>query len=379
MRSDPERRLQELEEEVKRLQRETTRQIAKLQILNEIGRAINAVLDLDRLFELICELTTDRLDCELGSIMLVEDGELVMKAARGIPPDVARKIRMSLGDGIAGLVASTGRPLLVPDIAKDPRLNRDVGAERRRRYAGRSFASVPIMLEERVLGVLNVTNKRAAQELSNEDLEFLETVAAQSAVAIENARLLRQTQLLATTDGVTELYNHRYFQERLAAEVERYRRYKIKHLSVVLFDIDHFKQFNDRFGHRTGDMVLCEVARRIRAQARKMDVCARYGGEEFAVILPESSKHGALSYAWRVREAVETEPFAIGGGLERITVSGGVASCPKDAATAQELIDAADKALYEAKRAGRNLVRSAGLMPKIVRAARPRADASEEE
>jgi diguanylate cyclase (GGDEF)-like protein len=374
---DPEERLRELEEEVKRLQHETARQITKLQVLNEIGRAINSVLDLDRLFKLICDLATKRLNCELGSIMLVEGNELVMKAARGIPPDVARKIRIPLGEGIAGVVAQSGRALLVPDVAKDPRLNRDVGAERRPRYAGRSFASVPILLEDHVLGVLNVTNKRGVGEMTEDDLEFLETIAAQSAVAIENARLLRQTQLLATTDGLTELYNHRYFQERLAAELERFHRYRIRHLSVVLFDIDHFKQLNDRLGHRAGDAVLAEVARRIRAQARKVDVCARYGGEEFAVILPESGNQGALSYAWRVAEAIERHPFAVGGREERITVSGGIASCPRDGATPAALVEAADKALYAAKGGGRNVICVAGTPPQSVPVSGP--DAGEEE
>jgi diguanylate cyclase (GGDEF)-like protein len=359
VKQDPEQRLEELEEEVKRLRRETQRQFAKLQVLSEIGRAINSVLDLERLFELICDLTTRKLDCDLGSIMLVEDGELAMKAARGIAPDLARKIRMKLGEGIAGVVAQSGRAILVPDIANDPRVNRDVGAERRGRYAGRSFASVPIMVDENVLGVLNVTNKRGAGELGDDDLEFLETIAAQSAIAIENARLLRQTQVLATTDGLTELYNHRYFQERLASEIERYRRYRIKAVSLVLFDIDHFKQFNDRFGHRAGDAVLAEVARRIHAQARKVDICARYGGEEFVAILPESGKQGALAYARRVSEGIQGAPFSWPGHEERITVSAGVASCPRDADSPAELVEAADRALYEAKRAGRNTIRGA--------------------
>jgi diguanylate cyclase (GGDEF)-like protein len=296
--------------------------------------------------------------------MLLEEGHLAMKAARGIPGEVARKIRMKVGEGIAGAVAASGKPVLVRDVAKEPRVNKDVGTERRKRYAGSSFASVPIMLEDQVIGVINVTNKRSAAEFGDEDLEFLETIAAQSAVAIENARLLRETQVLAHTDGLTGLYNHRYLQERLGDEIERFRRYRRKGVSFVMFDIDHFKRFNDTYGHRAGDEVLRGVARRLRTRARKVDICGRYGGEEFSVILPEVGKRGALAYAQRVLASLEDEPIAVRDPADRIAMSAGVATFPDDAATPAELIEAADRALYAAKSSGRNRVCCAGKDPR---------------
>ncbi len=357
------KRVRRLEDEVFRLERDAGKQIAKLKTLNEIGRSIAAVLDLDRILELICELVTKNLACDLSSVMLADNGDLVMRAARGIPDEVARKIRIKVGQGFAGKVAQSGRAILVTEQGPRPLDSGRVpfSDERQKRYTGGSFAIAPILLEQQVIGVINVTNKRDEMGLQGDDLEFLETVAAYAAVAIENARLHAKAQLLAATDGLTDLYNHRYFQERLSEEMERWRRYWVKGVSLVMLDLDRFKRFNDRYGHRAGDAVLREAAGRLRRAARKVDVCCRYGGEEFAVILPEIDKPGALAFAERVRAAMGIEAFAFREGVSgHITVSIGVASCPEDAMEPTALIEAADKALFASKRAGRNCVTPAG-------------------
>ena len=358
-------RVRKLEDEVFRLERDAGRQIAKLKTLNEIGRSITAVLDVSRILELICDLVTKNLNCDLSSVMLLETPtELVMKAARGIPDEVAKKIRVKLGQGYAGKVAQSARPLIVNEgdrKAADSGERVPMNDERRARYHGGSFAVVPILLEGQVIGVINVTNKRAGGALEPDDLGFLETVASYAAVAIENARLHAKAQLLAATDGLTELYNHRYFQERLAEEVERWRRYWVKGVALVMLDLDRFKRFNDTYGHRAGDAVLREAAARIKRQARKVDVCCRYGGEEFAVILPEIDKAGAVTFAERVRDSICRDLFNVREGVTtRITVSVGLAACPEDAMDPADLIEAADKALYHSKHTGRNRVTLAG-------------------
>jgi diguanylate cyclase (GGDEF)-like protein len=357
-------KVRKLEDEVRRLERDAGKQIAKLKTLNEIGRSIAAVLDVPRILELICDLVTKNLNCDLSSVMLVEPtGDLVMKAARGIPEEVARKIRIRLGQGYAGKVAQSGQSLFVSEGDKRP--TSDSGerpaADQRARYHGGSFAVVPIILERLVIGVINVTNKRAGAGLEPDDLGFLETIASYAAVAIENARLHAKAQLLAATDGLTELYNHRYFQERLAEEVERWRRYWVKGVALVMLDLDRFKRFNDMYGHRAGDAVLREAALRVKRQARKVDVCCRYGGEEFAVILPEIDKAGAVTFAERVRETMSREPFLVRDGIHtKITVSVGIAACPEDANDPADLIEAADRALYVSKKTGRDRVTVAG-------------------
>lgn len=344
--------IQELREQIHSLREQSARREEKLRALNEIGRAINSVLDLDRLFEIIVEQATKLLQCELGSIMLVEDGCLVIKAARGIPKRIMENVRVPVGEEICGHVAKTGKSLLIDDLESDPRFQ----ARHRGRYRNSSLLSVPIKLEDTVLGVINVTNKDQGAVFSAEDQEFLETIASQSAVAMENARLHERAQQLANTDGLTGLYNHRHFQERLQDELERGRRYRIRPISLAMVDIDHFKKFNDLYGHRAGDRALVYVSDLMRRQSRRSDIVCRYGGEEFAVILPEVSRVRAAAYAERVRLAIAQRPYEEAGIVEPVTVSIGVASYPDDGTTPSELIEAADKALYRSKSDGRNRV-----------------------
>jgi len=171
--------------------------------------------------------------------------------------------------------------------------------------------------------------------------------------------------LFVNEDGLTGVYNHRYFQEQLRHELSRARRYK-RDLSLLLLDLDRFKQFNDRLGHRSGDSLLKEVSRFFENSKREPDTVARYGGDEFTLILPETSREEALAFARRLRADFEAVHF--GGQTEdelKITISIGVASYPGDAESAEELIEIADQALYRAKRAGRNCIRGSKTSRKV--------------
>lgn len=163
---------------------------------------------------------------------------------------------------------------------------------------------------------------------------------------------------LAITDGLTGRYNHRYFQERFALEVERSRRHNLP-LSLMMADVDHFKQYNDRYGHPAGDTVLRAVADQLAMSRRANDIIARYGGEEFALLLPDTPKDAAMLLADQLRQQVAEMPVETSGSrpLEQITISIGVASYPDDASDAESLLNAADRALYHAKHDGRNCVR----------------------
>ncbi len=186
---------------------------------------------------------------------------------------------------------------------------------------------------------------------------------------IRRAFDLEQTRRMANTDGLTGLYNHRHLQERLQQEIVRTERYR-RPLSVIMADLDHFKGFNDAFGHPRGDELLIEVARTLRKLSRASDILARYGGEEFTLVLPETSAEDARVLAERVRQCIadldrddpaggETSDRALRGARSRVTLSLGVAShIPGESKEA--LIEAADAALYQAKRAGRNRVVVAG-------------------
>jgi diguanylate cyclase (GGDEF)-like protein len=212
----------------------------------------------------------------------------------------------------------------------------------------------------RVVGVLNLSDKVSGEIFSAEDLRMLQAVATQATIAIDRSNYYAQSQELrriSITDSLTGLLNRRYFQERLAEEVDRSTRHS-KPLSLMMIDADHFKQYNDNNGHPAGDKALVMIARCLRDGVRAIDVVSRFGGEEFAVILPETRKDEALEIGERLRQGVESVYFpgeeSLPGGC--LTVSIGVASFADDARDLKSLIQRADRALYQAKARGRNTI-----------------------
>jgi diguanylate cyclase (GGDEF)-like protein len=215
----------------------------------------------------------------------------------------------------------------------------------------------PLRTGESTVGTL-VCGSRQADALPDGAQRDLAMLALQAAEALQRTRLYEQAERLATTDGLTGLSNRRSFTAQLQARHREAERYK-KPLSLLLLDIDHFKKVNDTYGHPAGDAVLRGVALAARTQARETDLCARYGGEEMAFILPETDARGAMVIAERVRAAVAAAQHPTESGNIRVTVSVGVATSPADGDSPEALLEAADKALYRAKQAGRNRVEAA--------------------
>ncbi len=229
----------------------------------------------------------------------------------------------------------------VPDEPRDPTI--------------RSMILLPIMDDEsRCLGLLSVESDRPNRFVGKIE-QLLSTLAGNASVAITRAMLYQKMERLATTDGLTGLNNHRTFQDILAAEMERSRRYN-RTFSLLLMDIDHFKSFNDTYGHQTGDLVLRDIAVCIRQSLRQTDVPARYGGEEFAVILPENDQEGAVVTAERIRQTIESHVVKSDSGGLKVTVSIGCSVYPHQTTEKSQLVECADKALYFSKEHGRNKV-----------------------
>jgi two-component system cell cycle response regulator len=181
-------------------------------------------------------------------------------------------------------------------------------------------------------------------------------ITGQSAIVVDNIRMYEKIKRFAIADGLTGLYNHRYFQEQLEKEYSRARRFNLS-LSLIMADIDHFKDLNDRHGHQQGDMILKGIAAIMRRSVRDIDLIARYGGEEFVVILPETPKKNAAFVADRIRKSLEEQEFTYSGGVMKATVSIGVSGQPDDEITNQlDMIAKADAAMYQAKKEGRNRV-----------------------
>ena len=185
------------------------------------------------------------------------------------------------------------------------------------------------------------------------DVQSLESVADICATAIQNANYVERVRQLAYVDGLTGIFNRRFFELRISEEIERARRFQIG-MAVIMVDIDHFKRLNDEFGHLLGDEVLRQVSSIFHQQLRKIDVVCRYGGEEFSILLSQTNLQHAVSVAEKLRRMVETWQFP---GVPRpVTISAGAATYPDHGTTRDDLVKAADAGLYAAKQAGRNRV-----------------------
>ncbi len=191
--------------------------------------------------------------------------------------------------------------------------------------------------------------------IKKEDEEILYILTQQFLLGLKRARFYRRVQELSITDSLTQLLNRRYFLERLDEEINRAREFNLE-FSFLMVDIDHFKDYNDRFGHLAGDIVLRQTSRIIKKSTRQIDLVGRYGGEEFSILLPETSKQGAYLAAERIRKSLEAKKIKAYDESLNVTISIGLCSFPKDAKTEDEIIDKADLALYQAKNKGRNQV-----------------------
>lgn len=333
-----------------RMQENLKDKINELATLHDVGKAVSSTLNLQELLNLILDLVMKLLKAERGSIMLLDDEkqELRIAVAKGLAPEVVERTRVRLGEKVAGYVLETGRPLLIADPHKSPSFQR---IKDTKIHQG-SLIAVPLIAKEKKLGVLNIS-KPAPYTLDEKDLEFFKALSNQAAIAIENARLYE----LAIKDEMTKLYVRRYFDQRLKEEMRRAKRYRGS-LTVMLLDIDHFKSFNDTYGHACGDEVLCFLARVMCEQVRGVDIVSRHGGEEFAILCPEQTLKDSLAPAERIRAAVEATELTLAGHKVRCTVSIGVASYPSDAQRPDALMELADQALYHAKHNGRNQVRA---------------------
>ncbi len=321
--------------------------------LKTLGQFID---DLPRLSQFTVDLAARELQSSRTSLMVLNNARLLrILAARGVPDGVVANTVVRVGEGVAGRVASIGKPLLV-----------DAGAEHTdRNYRSDSFISVPVNGDRRVVGVVNVTEPARRCSFEPRDLELLVNIADSVGGVFHHALRYREVEDLAIRDDLTGLYNRRYLWEFLDAILDRARGQNFA-VTLLLFDIDHFKRYNDQFGHPAGDQVLREVATLMRQNFRTHDVVCRLGGEEFAVVLwdgrGEQSGSGwqgypttAFAFAERLREATMKHRFGA-VNCDGVTLSGGLATFPWDGVCRTELLERADEALYRAKRDGRNRV-----------------------
>lgn len=250
-------------------------------------------------------------------------------------------------------------PLLIEDIGKDFRFDlSNISSQLASSRNIASLVSAPLVTEQRFLGIIRI-DSQVKNFFSQEDLRLLVTISDFGAVALENADLFKKTQDLAIHDGLTGVYTKGYFVERLNEECKRSFRQQIK-FSLLMLDVDLFKNYNDQFGHTAGDIVLKTITKTIYDFLNEFNpVIGRFGGEEFCVIIPKIEKERSFVIAQGLRSAIENTKINLRRCDTNVTVSIGVASFAQDAEAAQELILKADRAMYKAKQEGRNRVENA--------------------
>ena len=345
-----------------------------------LGDTLSSTHDLRRILQVILQTALSATGARAGVVLLTDpaDGRLTARCAEGltgrwdVPEPDLQQLRVTVGEGVLGAVAASGEPRrgvcgTAGPVCEEP--------------ACRTYVAVPIRAPATVgdplvpgaapasatpatLGVLALYDRLGSDEFDDTDLHTLRTFAGQAGVAVHNVRVHEEAQRLSLTDPFTGLWNYRYLRESLRREVERASRFG-RMLTVLVLDLDHFKVVNDTYGHAAGDTVLSEFARRIRLGLREVDVAFRQGGEEFVVLLPETDAYGGAIVAERLGAAVRDRPVVVEGARPGqadhipISVSIGVAVYPEHGGNAQQVLAAADTALYAAKNAGRDTYRLA--------------------
>ncbi|HTW32725.1 MAG TPA: sensor domain-containing diguanylate cyclase [Candidatus Sulfotelmatobacter sp.] len=325
------------------LERQRARQ---LEAINTIAQQSTAVMELEDLLQRVCSVIQQAFQVSHVSLMLREESDLVMRAHQGtMTACFSPGARFPVNREPWSQVIAMNGTIIEKDLntAAEPiRLFKECS----------SRLSIPLISFGQTLGVLALHSSQR-NTFRPSELQSLESVADICASSIQNAHYVERVKQLAYLDGLTGIFNRRFFELRIMEEIERCRRHGTS-LAVILADIDHFKRLNDEFGHLLGDEVLRQVSSQFHQLVRKSDVVCRYGGEEFSILLTQTNVQQAVIIAEKLRKQVETWQFP--GVPRTITISAGVAGFPGHGKTRDDVMRAADGALYAAKQGGRNRI-----------------------
>ncbi len=332
--------------ERKKLQ-QSIKRIRDVSIINEYISLLNSTLQREEVLDIVVEKVKELLKAEKSAIILVEEGK-VRDFYSSLGPTGQCKTELT---GTVREVFSNLCTIRTDDLYSHDRFK----CLPKEHPQIKSVLMVPILLRGKPLGVVIAADRQNGGAFTADDEDLLLNFAFHAALALEKVGFYEEVKNMASRDGLTGLLNHRTFQERLKEEIDRARRFG-QPLCLLMMDIDRFKDFNDTFGHLMGDEILRRIGGILSQCLRSIDIACRYGGEEFGVILPGVDIEGARTVAERIRREVEGLKIPTDGGRHGVTISIGIATFPEDAETREELIDRADKALYLAKRTGRNRI-----------------------
>lgn len=337
-------------EEMDRLRR----RLVELEVYQEVAKALTSSLEPARVLEQILEQV--RLVLRPGNWSLLlrdpKSGELEFTIAEGNGAERLRGMRLVRGEGIAGHVAESGDPLLIPEVDRDPRWS--ARADQLTSFRTHSVVCVPMICRGTVRGVIELINFERARRFDAIDLRLLQTFADFAAIALENARQVEALRELSLNDDVTVLRNARFLHRVLPDELQASRAAGEAY-ALVLFDLDRFKAVNDRYGHLEGTAVLRELGDVIAPRLPKRASAVRYGGDEFVIMLPGYDLEAARVFAAELRDAVKNQSFRQEIGAEiRLTASYGLCVFPADADDARGMLARADALMYGVKAKGRD-------------------------
>jgi diguanylate cyclase (GGDEF)-like protein len=340
---------------------------SRMVVLHRVSQeVVSAGADPERIYLAVHKAAALLMPCEAFVIAILDRKRDMIQAVYMIDRD-GRSPSMWIpkDQGLSGHVISSGKAILEHDYLFSDDLREMRAIHFGSKDEVRAVLAVPMRLGKDVFGMLSAQSYDPGV-YSPEDQSLLEMLAAYATIALENARLFREIQRLATIDGLTDTYNRRHFFELAEREIARSQRYK-RPLSIIMLDIDYYKNINDTYGHAVGDEALREIAANLEKNLRESDVLGRYGGDEFSILLPETTLEQAIESAERLRKYIEKRPIVVNEMILHTSISLGVTSIdPQQTATAHEnnniilsdLLLCADMALYEAKSAGRNNVKS---------------------
>ena len=329
----------------------------RLEAITPLAKKLNC-LDIKTIADICIEQIPSLIGAKFASFYILEDGSDILLLEKHNHPFLINQIVSLNQNPPSPMVAAVRtRKLLTVDNIDGPKkpILKDTNRQFADNYKNKSCIIAPLICHGRVVGVLNMSQKIDAESFSQEDIAVVELFRQLIGASIGNVKLFEKTQKLAKTDGLTGLVNHRTFYDILERELRRAQRYGTL-TSVIMIDMDGMKPINDINGHRAGDMAIRQIARKINASIRQIDIAARYGGDEFAVILPNTCITDATVVAQRIVKAVSSSPLIWEEKSITLSVSVGVgeynaSTCPED------VTRCSDEALYQAKQAGKNNVK----------------------
>lgn len=329
-------------------------------ILKDAVHAMNADLDPEQVMKVIMHYVEKLIPSEGWSIVIKDEnvGDLKFEMAAGLVGDKIIAKRLPIGNGIVGWVVQTGKHAIIKNAHTDKRFN--ACFDKNTNFATKTVLCIPIISRGKILGAVEIINKKGkSKKFTIDDYRLLKSLLEPAGIALENALLFKRVQQLIITDDLTQLYNYRYVHQYLEKTIQDYKENKKgSKLSLIFLDLDGFKEVDDNYGHIVGGNALKIIGERIKNAVDENAVVARYGGDEFTIILPNTDANEAVQVAEKIRRTIELTDFNSYLNVNaKVTASIGIAIFPDHATEMVELIQKADKAMYEVKYSTKNNVK----------------------